>query len=55
MFGIGQVAEAMRLVRRVTEAAIANATSVCRQVESRIAMLAENAEGTTSCAVGEIS
>ena len=39
----------------VVEAAIAEVTSVRSQVESRIASLAENAEGTTSCIVGEMS
>ena len=38
----------------VVEAAIAEVTSVRSQVESRIASLAENAEATRLCSVGEI-
>ena len=41
MFGVGQVAELTKLACGVAEAAIAEATSVNSQVESRVASLAK--------------
>ena len=45
----------MRLARRVAEAAIAEATSVHSQIESRVALLAAQAEATTLHAVREMA
>ena len=55
MSSIGRNAEAERQAHGVAKVAIAEVTSVQSQVEIQIAMLAENVEANTSCAIGEMS
>ena len=49
------MAEATRLARWVADAAIAEATSMRSQVDSRVVSLAKEVEETTSCAIGAMT
>ena len=55
MSGVGQVVEAMSRTHGVAEAMIAEATSMRSQVESRVALLAVQAEATISRAVSKMA
>ena len=55
MLGVVQIADGTRHVRRIAEAAIAEARSVHGEIKSRVASLAAQADASTARIVGVLS